>query len=47
MRALRRAGIVLHVNITAMEYNVEQLVDLMRLVDELGTGILLIGRAHV
>ncbi|MGZ8937544.1 MAG: radical SAM protein [Halobacteriota archaeon] len=41
MRALRRAGIVLHVNITAMEYNVEQLVDLMRLVDELGTGILL------
>jgi len=41
MRALRRAGIVLHINITAMEYNVEQLVDLMRLVDELGTGILL------
>jgi AdoMet-dependent heme synthase len=41
MRALRRAGIVLHVNITAMEYNVEQLADLMRLVDELGTGILL------
>jgi radical SAM protein with 4Fe4S-binding SPASM domain len=41
MRALRRAGIVLHVNITAMEYNVEQLVDLMRLVDELGAGILL------
>lgn len=41
MRALRRAGIVLHVNITAMEYNVDQLVDLMRLVDELGTGIIL------
>ncbi len=41
MRALRRAGIVLHINITVMEYNVEQLVDLMRLVDELGTGILL------
>lgn len=41
MRALRRAGIVLHVNITAMEYNVEQLADLMHLVDELGTGIIL------
>jgi AdoMet-dependent heme synthase len=41
MRALRRAGIVLHVNITAMEYNVEQLAELMRLVDALGTGILL------
>jgi len=41
MRALRRAGIVLQINITAMEYNVEQLAELMRLVDELGTGILL------
>lgn len=41
MRALRRAGIVLHVNITAMEYNVEQLEELMTLVDALGTGILL------
>jgi len=41
MRALRRAGIVLHVNITAMEYNVEQLGELMALVDALGTGILL------
>jgi radical SAM protein with 4Fe4S-binding SPASM domain len=41
MRALRRAGIVLHVNITAMEYNVEQLEELMSLVDALGTGILL------
>ena len=41
MRALRRAGIVLQVNITAMEYNVEQLAELMSLVDELGTGILL------
>jgi AdoMet-dependent heme synthase len=42
MRALRRAGIVLHVNITAMEYNVEQLEELISLVDALGTGILLI-----
>jgi radical SAM protein with 4Fe4S-binding SPASM domain len=31
----------LHVNITAMEYNVEQLEELMTLVDALGTGILL------
>ena len=41
VRALRRAGILLHVNITAMEYNLEQLEPLMALIDELGTGILL------
>lgn len=41
MRALRRAGIVLHINITAMEHNLEQLEPLMALVDELDTGILL------
>ncbi len=41
MRALRRAGILLHINITAMEYNMDQLEPLMALVDELGTGILL------
>ena len=41
MRALRRAGILLHINITAMEYNMEQMEPLMALVDELGTGILL------
>jgi radical SAM protein with 4Fe4S-binding SPASM domain len=41
MRALRRAGILLHINITAMEYNLEQLEPLMALVDELGAGILL------
>ena len=41
MRALRRAGILLHVNITAMEYNMGQMERLMALVDELGTGILL------
>jgi MoaA/NifB/PqqE/SkfB family radical SAM enzyme len=41
MRALGRAGIVLHVNITAMEYNMNQMEQLMTLVDELGTGILL------
>lgn len=42
IRALTRAGIVLHVNITAMEYNVAQLERLMALVDDLKTGILLI-----
>jgi len=41
MRALRRAGILLQVNITAMEYNVEQMSRLMDLVDELSTGIVL------
>jgi len=41
MRALRRAGILLHVNITAMEYNLDQMVPLMQLVDSLGAGILL------
>jgi radical SAM protein with 4Fe4S-binding SPASM domain len=41
MRALRGAGILLHINITAMEYNINQMKQLMTLVDELGTGILL------
>jgi radical SAM protein with 4Fe4S-binding SPASM domain len=41
MRALRRAGILLHINITAMEYNLDQVEPLMALVEELGTGILL------
>jgi radical SAM protein with 4Fe4S-binding SPASM domain len=41
MKALRRAGILLHVNITAMDYNMDQLDDLMALVDRLDTGILL------
>jgi radical SAM protein with 4Fe4S-binding SPASM domain len=41
MRALRRAGILLHINITAMEYNMDQLEQLLALVEELGAGILL------
>ena len=41
IRALQRAGIPLHINITAMEYNVEQLEPLMALVDELRTAILI------
>jgi radical SAM protein with 4Fe4S-binding SPASM domain len=41
IRALRRAGIPLHINITAMEYNLDQLEPLMALVDELGAAILI------
>jgi len=41
MRALRKAGILLHINVTAMEYNMRQMDKLMSLVEELGTGILL------
>jgi radical SAM protein with 4Fe4S-binding SPASM domain len=42
MRALRQAGILLHINITAMEHNIDQLETLMARVDELDAGILLI-----
>lgn len=41
IRALRKAGILLHINITAMEYNMSHMDRLMRLVEKLGTGILL------
>lgn len=41
MRALQEAGILLHVNITAMEHNLEQLESIISLIDELGAGILL------
>jgi radical SAM protein with 4Fe4S-binding SPASM domain len=41
IRALRKAGILLHINITAMEYNMDEMNRLMTLVDELGAGILL------
>lgn len=41
IRALREAGILLHINITAMEYNVNQLEQLVKFVDGLGAGILL------
>jgi MoaA/NifB/PqqE/SkfB family radical SAM enzyme len=41
IRALRKAGIVLQVNITAMDYNMNHMEQLMTLVDELETGILL------
>ena len=41
MRALRRAGILLHVNITAMEYNMDQMEPMMALIEAVGAGILL------
>ncbi len=41
VRALSRAGIPLHINITAMDYNIDQLEPLMALVDELETAILI------
>jgi radical SAM protein with 4Fe4S-binding SPASM domain len=41
MRALNRAGILLHINITVMEYNLKEMAGLMDLVDELRAGILL------
>jgi radical SAM protein with 4Fe4S-binding SPASM domain len=53
IEALRRAGIPLHINITAMEYNMDQMEPLMRLVDELGAAILImyqlvpVGRGRV
>ena len=42
IRALREVGILLHINITAMEYNMDQMERLMALVDELEAGILLL-----
>ncbi len=53
IRALCRASIPLHINITAMEYNMDQLEPLMALVDELGAAILImyqlvpVGRGRV
>ncbi len=41
MNALRQAGILLHINITAMEYNMNQMEPLIALVNELQASILL------
>lgn len=41
IHALHQAGILLHINITAMEYNVDQIEPMMDLIEELDTGILL------
>jgi radical SAM protein with 4Fe4S-binding SPASM domain len=42
IRALRNAGILLHINITAMEYNMDQINRMISLVEEFNAGILLI-----
>lgn len=42
MRALRDAGIVLHVNVTAMGSNISKLEELVQMIETLGAGILLI-----
>lgn len=41
IRALRRAGILVQINVTAMEYNFPDLEDLMALADTEGAGIML------
>lgn len=41
IRCLHEVGILLHINITAMNYNLEEIGQLLTLVDELDTGILL------
>lgn len=42
MRALRRAGILLQINVTAMKYNIDLLDELLALADELGSSIMLL-----
>ncbi|MDD5082989.1 MAG: radical SAM protein [Dehalococcoidales bacterium] len=42
MQALRRAGIVLHINITVMEHNVSQMDWLMARADSLGASLILV-----
>ncbi len=41
IRSLHKAGILLHINITAMNYNMDEIKRLLELVNELETGILL------
>ncbi len=41
IRALHNQNILLHINITAMNYNIDEISKLLRLIDELQTGILL------
>ena len=42
IRALNKAGILLHINITVMDYNLPELDQMMSLIEELNAGILLI-----
>lgn len=41
MRAITEAGILLQINVTAMEYNFDTLTDLIELADKKGSGIML------
>jgi AdoMet-dependent heme synthase len=41
IEAIKKAGILLQINTTAMEYNFENLKDLIKLADDLGSGIML------
>ena len=41
IKSLHDAGIILHINITAMNYNIDEIYRLLDLVEDLGTGILL------
>ena len=41
IRALHKQNILLHINITAMNYNIDEITRLLKLIDELQTGILL------
>jgi radical SAM protein with 4Fe4S-binding SPASM domain len=42
MKALRDAGILLHINITVMDYNIDELERMIDLVDEVDAGILIV-----
>jgi AdoMet-dependent heme synthase len=41
MRAIKKAGILLQINVTAMEYNFDTLSELIELADNVGSGIML------
>lgn len=41
IRAVKKAGILLQINVTAMEYNFETLSELIELADNVGSGIML------
>jgi AdoMet-dependent heme synthase len=41
MRAVKKAGILLQINVTAMEYNFDTLSELIELADDVGSGIML------
>ncbi len=42
VRALRKAGIMLQVNVTAMEYNIDHLAEIIECAEAMGAGIMLV-----